>query len=212
MTEASLTFFLYSGSLLGSWRHHGLVPWDDDVDMAVPRWQAQAVYRALGRLKPLYYLDVRQKTRWKLYSIHSHPIHLATWSWPFVDISFYESNSSHVWDHDPAYLAFTFPIKDVFPLCQRPFLDLLLPAPRDTEAVLSRTFNLAICKVGRYDHRTESIRTGDSDLASVPCEQLQNVFPFVRRQAAVGGHGGCNESLVLDGAVLAWSLLDSTRC
>ena len=32
-----LTYFLFDGSLLGSVRHRGFVPWDDDLDVAMPR-------------------------------------------------------------------------------------------------------------------------------------------------------------------------------
>ncbi|PVD20125.1 hypothetical protein C0Q70_20619 [Pomacea canaliculata] len=63
MTEASLTFFLYSGSLLGSWRHHGLVPWDDDLDVVVPSWQKDAVAHVLNGLKPHYLLDATRRVR-----------------------------------------------------------------------------------------------------------------------------------------------------
>ena len=35
MTSHNLTYFLHSGTLLGSWRHHGFVPWDDDADVFV---------------------------------------------------------------------------------------------------------------------------------------------------------------------------------
>ena len=35
MKSNNVTYFLYSGSLLGSWRHHGFIPWDDDLDVIV---------------------------------------------------------------------------------------------------------------------------------------------------------------------------------
>ncbi|XP_025076765.1 uncharacterized protein LOC112553629 [Pomacea canaliculata] len=210
MTKASLTFFLYSGSLLGSWRHHGLVPWDDDLDVAVPSWQKDAVAHVLNGLKPHFLLDATQGVRWKFFSARSHAISRVTWKWPFLDISFYEENRTHMWDQHQIFKDFIFIKEDVFPLSERPFMDMMLPAPRNTKAVLSTTYNVSVCALGWYNHREEYLIGGEQK--SVPCEQLQQVFPFVRRQAAVGGHGGCNESLVLNGNVLAWVVLSGVQC
>jgi hypothetical protein len=52
LTAYNVTFFMYGGTLIGSWRHHDLVPWDDDVDFAVDYAQGRLAYRALKDLYP----------------------------------------------------------------------------------------------------------------------------------------------------------------
>lgn len=107
--EHNLRFYLAEGSLIGAVRHHGFIPWDDDVDIAMPRDDYER------------FLSIAQKELGDEYEVQHSTTIKNYWS-PFIKVRlltgcdvFRQQHIAHLTEHNG-------PLVDVFPLDNVPKL------------------------------------------------------------------------------------------
>jgi hypothetical protein len=104
------------------------------------------------------------------------------WRFPFIDIFYYDQNSTHVWLlGQPS----SCPVlrEDVLPLVLRPLGSLWLYAPREPMAHFESRKMTQIergCYVYPYSHKYE--RQVRNDILYVSCAQLTYTYPYVDRE------------------------------
>lgn len=196
----NVTFWIDGGTLLGSYRHHNLIPWDDDVDLVIRRSQRHQAHRAIKALAPAYRLYVEKDEAsssvlsWRVFASNgSVPATGKEFRFPTIDVIFYTLNATHVWlEPRKMWWYYVWPISAVFPLHLRPFDRYWVPAPCNTRSYLISEYGdprvIGKCTSPR-ELRRNNIRV---NRASVPCRTLRWV-PLVKRQR--DGNGSVVESL-----------------
>jgi tRNA nucleotidyltransferase (CCA-adding enzyme) len=184
MDEAKLTYYMACGTLIGSYRHHGLVPWDDDVDIYArwtERYRLSTVFKR--RLSKDYGLVKYRKRLWKLYpKRRSVVMPRKRWKYPFIDIFFATEDKSSVWDN--IYEGnYRYERSTVYPLRRRPFMELLLWAPNDVETYLKVKYDISKCKSNSFIHKRGKPAKGPA--TAVDCRLLWPYFPFVFRSKVI---------------------------
>jgi len=197
----NVTFWIDGGTLLGSYRHHNLIPWDDDVDLVICRSQRHQAHRAIKALAPAYRLYVEKDAAsssvlsWRVFASNgSAPVTGKEFRFPAIDLLFYTLNATHVWlEPRKMWWYYVWPRSAVFPLHHRPFDRYWVPAPCNTRSYLISEYGdprvIGKCMSPRMMHRKD-IKLNQT---SVPCRMLRWV-PLVRRQR--DGYGSVVESLI----------------
>ena len=191
-----ITYIMYGGTLLGSYRHHDIIPWDDDIDIVVHKNDRVRLFKALQELHPNYEV-FSAGPRLKFNSINSVKQSKYRWKWPYIDIHFFQANETHIWDSAHEFSHYIYKVSDIFPLHKRPLGGVFLNAPKDSYAYLKATYTNTKCQTHFYSHRYEL--NSMQKRVSIPCEFLKKQVPFVHRSP---DSEGVRETLMLNNAIV----------
>ncbi|VDP68351.1 unnamed protein product [Echinostoma caproni] len=189
-------FILNAGTLVGSFQHHDFVPWDDDVDVLVDLGVRTKVRELLQTLEPEF-KSIAHPRHDKIFAPiiderlndfdvqRSRKTSRLAWGWPFLDIGYFESNATHLWDqtnrNQPSKILAKL---IVFPLMFRPLGLDWYPTPYDTLGFIRKVYGkTGGCSMFGYSHVLE----GRGPRGHVSCWNLGRRYAFVQRTLAPPG-------------------------
>lgn len=163
-----LTYYLAYGTLLGAVRHGGYIPWDDDIDVMMPRGDYDRLPAAFAQAAPTQLSLSSPRTR-------------VDWPFPYAKIG---DERTELWEplEKPLPLAVNL---DVFPIDALP----ASPTARMLQSRVLRLLRWAVelryiaAERGRGWHHPMAIRLGKPALRLVPMRSLVGAFTWTARGA-----------------------------
>lgn len=168
-----INYWIMSGTLLGSVRHNGMIPWDDDADIGVFETDLDKILALNKELNQIGYEIVPS---WRIYKFRK----IGT-EYPFVDIfCFSKDNNKYILNHQE--LRDTWPNEyftedELFPLKIYKFENIFLKGPNYPIAYLDRMYyNWRF--IGRHTGNHKSNRCIDITLKLDKTDEKHKLKPY----------------------------------
>ena len=161
LESVGLEYWMDGGTYLGSIRHNGIIPWDDDVDVAMEYKNRNKLLLLKNQFKKCGYTIIKTWFGYKVCYINKKLVEGEKYSFPNLDVFLYKKIKSlyipafklvrEIWPN--AY----YNEKDVYPLKQYAFGDITIPGIANHQKYLDRMYGKDWNTVAyrQYDHQKE---------------------------------------------------------
>ena len=176
LKELKIDHWITCGSLLGAVRHQSIIPWDDDIDLAMMDSQTEILWENQDKFQKMGLLLVEYKFGYKVFHQDSPMIPNYNHGFPFLDIfvmvhDTIEGRDSLVYKNKQYRIDYPehFLTEELFPLTNYKLGKYTLPGPHKYRPFLDRVYGTDWKEVGRthtLDHITkESLATYEEFLS-----------------------------------------------
>ena len=156
------------------------IPWDDDADVIFNNSDASTVKQVLSSFDSRFQLYIPKQSSpvfyMKYHPTNGHQVKYGSYRTPYLDIYVYKENDTHLFNMAPRFHNEIFAKRYVFPLVQRPYGELSLPAPCNPRAAMEAIgIDVSMCRRKAWNHITDEV----SKAEDIPCTLLAESYPFV---------------------------------
>ncbi|CAG5119965.1 unnamed protein product [Candidula unifasciata] len=188
MTAFNITHIVRGGSLIGYYRHHGRMPWDEDVDILVDSEQWEIAREVLSCLPDLQ-INLGPEYMWKLFHKDAQLWKDETFiKFPYVDIFLYKSDSEHVWPLTVWMKLITMKREWTLPPSTGVFEGWPISIPNKPAKVLHDLYpgRIMFDCYSQIFHRRKRKMVASHKRVAIPCSMLRGIYPLVVRRIEKG--------------------------
>lgn len=188
MAAFNITYIVRGGSLIGYYRHHGRMPWDEDVDILVNSAQWELARVVLSCLPDLQ-INLGNEYMWKLFHKDAQLWRNEKFiKFPYVDIFLYREDSESVWPLTIWMKLITMRKDWALPPSKGVFEGWPIFVPNQPAKVLNDLYpgRVMLDCYSQIFHRRQRESVATKKRVVVPCSMLRGIYPLVVRRIEHG--------------------------